>query len=127
MINRYDIITLDNHECNSYLVGDGFKKRLGPVIIPDNVQPHTEATLAIPTFDVSEHKGEVYLQLDFSLKKDTLWCKSGHVTSTSQLQVQAPSSIPAFPAASASSAPTVKQNPTALTINTSTSTLTLSL
>jgi beta-galactosidase len=126
IINRYDIMTLDNHDCTATLVGDGFRKSLGPLLIPENVQPHTEATITVPGLDVSEHKGEIYLQLDFSLKLKTLWSEAGHITSTSQVQLQRPLPLPVFPS-SASTAPSVTRKGHILEIATSTSTLTFSL
>lgn len=128
IVNRYDIISLDHLTCEAQLIGDGLKKSLGQVSIPANVAPHTESTVSLPKFDISEHKGDVYVELAFSLSKSTTWAPAGHVVGTSQVQVQAPQVL-SFPptTASDSSAPAISQTSDSLTVTTTSATITFSL
>jgi beta-galactosidase len=118
IINRYDTVSLDHLACEAQLIGDGFRKPLGPLKIPENVAPHTEATLIIPELDISEHKGDVYLELSFSLSKDTLWAPTGHVVGVSQLQVQAPQALSLPLSPTPAGAPAVTTTSDSLTVTT---------
>ncbi|ETN45231.1 uncharacterized protein HMPREF1541_10108 [Cyphellophora europaea CBS 101466] len=129
IINRYDTISLNHLKCEAQLVGDGVKKPLGSISIPSNIDPHTEAILSIPELDVHDLKGDIYLQLDFSLANLTLWAAAGHITSTSQLQLQAPFALSAsLPVPTPDAAvPSIVQHASSLTITTASTIFTLSL
>ncbi|KAF8850106.1 hypothetical protein BDZ45DRAFT_708505 [Acephala macrosclerotiorum] len=90
IISRYDHTTLDHLKCTWCLVGDGFKKAGKEVKIPEGVQPSQIVELDIE--GVSDlTSDETYLELSFTLRKDTNWAKAGHEVAFGQvLLVPAP-------------------------------------
>ncbi|KAK5077449.1 hypothetical protein LTR70_009715 [Exophiala xenobiotica] len=124
--NRYDIVTLDHLKCEAALLGDGFKKNLGQVVMPKGLKPHASTEQTLPdSMDLTSIQGEGYLQLDFWLQNATEWAGSGHLISSSQLQIKAPAPLPTL---SMSSPPTLKQlTPSTLEIATEGSKYVLSL
>ncbi|KAK5951077.1 hypothetical protein OHC33_007830 [Knufia fluminis] len=117
--NRHDIATLDHLRCEATLVGDGFKKSLGEIELPKDLEPHATAEQMLPnSVGLTSVEGESYLQLDFRLRNSTAWAESGFLISSSQLQIKAPASL-ASP--STASSPTLKQ-PTVSTLEITTDT-----
>lgn len=95
IINRYDTITLDHLKCEASMIGDGLNLKLGEVPVPLGILPHTNARLHLPESDflrgvLSQWTGEAYLQLDFRLRELTQWAQTGHLVSTSQVQIRPP-------------------------------------
>ncbi|KAH6671123.1 hypothetical protein B0J14DRAFT_595378 [Halenospora varia] len=125
IINRYDIISLDHLKCMAFVVGDGFRRSLGEIAIPMGVPPHTETILLLPNLETAVSNGECFLQLDFCLKKTTLWADCGHLVASSQLQLRG-ISILAKPV-SVSLAPALTTTPSMLCISSTTSDWTFSL
>jgi beta-galactosidase len=127
IVNRYDLVTLDHLKCEGLLVADGYKRSLGEIPIPAGIVPHTTAELTLPELDIFEVKGEVYLQLNFSLKKATVWADNNHLLSSSQLQLRAATKDASTAAATNMPAPTLDTTHTTLTITTAGSTWVFSL
>lgn len=127
IVNRYDTMGLDNLKCEAQLIGDGIKKPLGAVELPSNIAPHSEGTMAIPQVDISEYKGDIYLQLDFSYKSAPSWAPPGHILATSQVQLQKPVALTIVPSPTESSTPTLTTTSSTLEVTTSTSKFTFSL
>jgi beta-galactosidase len=125
IINRYDIISLDHLKCAASIVGDGYKQSLGEITIPMDIPPHAEASLLLPSLKTPRFDGESFIQLDFCLKKSSLWADSGHLVASSQLLLRA-LPTPATPAPE-SAAPKLTTTPTTLDISSHISNWTFSL
>ncbi|KAH8597466.1 hypothetical protein B0O99DRAFT_650853 [Bisporella sp. PMI_857] len=125
--NRYDLVTLDHLNCDGFLVADGYKNPLGEIPIPTGIAPHTTAEIALPELDAVGVKGEIYLQLNFSLKEATAWADSSHLLSSSQLQLRAPTKGASTAVTTDIPAPTLDITPTTLTIVAAESTWVFSL
>lgn len=126
IINRYDIVSLDHLNCECIVVGDGYRSSLGSVEIPSGISPHTTVVLNIPDFTIPEMPGgEVFLQVDFTLKKSTAWAQSGHLVATSQIRLPAPTKMASF--TKTLRIPYLRETHMKLEISAATSTWTISL
>ena len=125
IINRYNLTSLDHLKCEALLVADGTMKTLGELAIPSDIAPCAKAELEIPSLDLSDVQGEVYLQLDFRLKDSTSWADRDHLLSSSQLQLQPPKTVAT--SSHSSEAPKLTAQATELGISTASSAFTLSL
>ncbi|WYZ41996.1 hypothetical protein EsH8_V_000891 [Colletotrichum jinshuiense] len=126
IINRYDILSLDHLRCDCLIVGDGFRSSLGELQIPPGVAPHNTANLKVPDWDTpAVPTGEVYIQLDFSLKNATNWGERGHLVASCQVQARGPTDD--VPIIQRSPPPSISSSPTQIEISTSLSTWVMSL
>ena len=124
IVNRYDIDTLDHVSCEAGLIADGYRRFLGHISIPSGVEPHTSVDLRVPSYDLSDFSGEVYLQLEFRLKESTNWAETGHLVGSSQLQLCGPERMTD---PSISTAPSLSATATTLTLAARSSTFKLAL
>ncbi|KAH7130831.1 glycosyl hydrolases family 2, TIM barrel domain-containing protein [Dendryphion nanum] len=93
IINRYDFLTLDHVACHWSFVSDGgADSQRVEVTIPKGIKPHTEAQLKITGLP-ERFVSETYLQLSFSLKKDTSWAMAGHQVAWGELALSGYSNI----------------------------------
>lgn len=87
IINRYDGIDLSGLNCGWTLLRDGKSVQNG-TITDFNVEPHGSREITVP-FDKAllDVNGEYYINLEFSLKDNTIWANAGHVVAYSQLRL----------------------------------------
>ncbi len=87
IINRYDAIDLSHLSCSWKLLRDGKSIQSGD-IQDFNVQPHGSREITVP-FDKAllGINGQYHINIEFSLKNDTLWAEAGHVVAYSQVEL----------------------------------------
>ncbi|WP_455498249.1 glycoside hydrolase family 2 TIM barrel-domain containing protein [Coprobacter sp.] len=91
--NTYDFINLDKFNIIWEILRNGIVKEEGQ-ISDFCLAPEEEATLSIPYATPITTDAEYLLNIKFKLKKETTWCKSGHLLAQEQFIVQ---QIPALP------------------------------
>lgn len=89
IINRYDFSTLDHLKCVCQLIGDDFISQALEIPLP-TVLPGETADLPIPSISCDGAKGEVHLQLTFTLKDSMPWAGAGHEIAWLQIPISPP-------------------------------------
>ncbi|KAG9234094.1 glycoside hydrolase family 2 protein [Amylocarpus encephaloides] len=89
IINRYDFNNLEHLTCSSKVIGDTFTAAGTEINVP-SVLPGQTADLTIPLIDLKGAPEEIFLELSFSLKADTLWAKARHEIAWFQVPVSKP-------------------------------------
>ena len=114
--NKYDFLSLDFVDISWELSSDG--KVLQDGTLPRlSLAPKAEQELVIPFQRPSLEPGtEYWLKVSFSLAKDTLWAKRGHVMAWDQFQI--PFDVPPAPRLRVAAMPELKlhESPDAMTI-----------
>ncbi|KAJ4002041.1 glycosyl hydrolases family 2, TIM barrel domain-containing protein [Lentinula boryana] len=89
IINRYDFLSLDHLKCEWEIVGDGYVRPGGEVIIPQDIKPGQTASLAIANgVKMSNLPAEGYLAVKFMLKEATSWAPAGHEVANGQIRLK---------------------------------------
>ncbi|KAJ3989097.1 glycosyl hydrolases family 2, TIM barrel domain-containing protein [Lentinula detonsa] len=89
IINRYDFLSLDHLKCEWEIVGDGYVRPGGEVIIPQDIKPGQTAILAIANeVKMSNLPAEGYLTVKFTLKEATSWAPAGHEVANGQIRLK---------------------------------------
>lgn len=108
IVNRYDHVGLDHLKCEWTLVGNGFTKAGGEVVLPKGVLPGATAQLKIEGLSEIPN-GECYLELVFSLRETCNWAKSGHEIASGQIKLTAPTTLQKLKEISSPTAPQYKK------------------
>ncbi|KFY30002.1 hypothetical protein V494_08327, partial [Pseudogymnoascus sp. VKM F-4513 (FW-928)] len=96
IINRYDFATLDHLKCEYWVVTEGAEtSEKREVEIPKGIKPGATAELEIKSLGVSYPKGEIYVELSFTLAKATNWAPAGFELAFGQIQTWHP--LPIIP------------------------------
>ncbi|KAF9017451.1 family 2 glycosyl hydrolase [Rhodocollybia butyracea] len=86
IINRYDFLSLDHLRCKWEVIGDGYTRPGGEIIIPAGIKPGQTATLVIDNpVQLGSIPGEGYLTVTFTLKNVTSWAPSEHEVANGQI------------------------------------------
>jgi beta-galactosidase/beta-glucuronidase len=95
--NRYDFLTLDDCELHWSILRDGKLEKKGSAslpIIPPGGAGELDLAYQLPR---PQQPGEWFLNLDFTLKKDTPWAARGHLVTWAQWPLPAPKGEPGAP------------------------------
>ena len=83
--NRHHFTSTGAFDCKWELLADGECAARGSLDVPD-APPLSSAPLTLPGVAVNVSGGkECFLNLSFSLKRDTVWAKAGHVVAREQI------------------------------------------
>lgn len=86
--NRYDLLNLDHLEGHYTIKAEGEVLATGSLAL-DGIDAGSSKTLILP--DLKKHlktDRETWLELTFTLKKDTPWAKTGHVIARTQTKIR---------------------------------------
>jgi len=109
--NKYDFLSLDFVDASWELTTDG--KILQKGSLPKlSLPPHSAQDVDIPFKKPENPKpgAEYFLKITFSLSKDSLWAKKGHVVAWEQFQV--PFDVPKLPATDVNNMPELQLDQT---------------
>ncbi|KAJ3755230.1 glycosyl hydrolases family 2, TIM barrel domain-containing protein [Lentinula raphanica] len=86
IINRYDFLTLDHLRCEWEIVGDGYTRPGGELMISREIKPGQTASLSINNnVKARSLPAEGYLTVKFKLKEASSWASAGHEVATGQI------------------------------------------
>ncbi|KAL1892653.1 hypothetical protein Sste5346_006939 [Sporothrix stenoceras] len=121
--NRYDFAELDHLKCTWCVVRDGAVSEEIELALPEcksgqtvEVPINSVDAQKAAAFDKEAPHAELYMDVAFSLKKDTDWADAGHIVAAAQFRLRGPP--PVLAAVSSTTTPRVEQvSPTNVVIH----------
>lgn len=85
--NKYDFTNLDEFDITWEVIKDGLRAESG-TINPVSLRPDEKTVLTVPFNKNMEAGHEYFLNIHFSLRKDTNWAKAGHRIASQQFPLK---------------------------------------
>lgn len=81
--NYFEPISLDMYDIVAYLVRDGIKEKVEPILLDEDIQPRKEVSCS--HLVEMDKPGEYFLNIEFRLKRDMPWARKGYLQMAEQL------------------------------------------